>query len=141
MQAIILAAGMGERLGELTKNNTKCMVSVNGVRLIDRMLTQLAARDLSRVVIVVGYKKEELINHIGSRYDDRIKIEYVHNDIYDKTNNIYSLALAKQYMLEEDTLLLEAHANPVVAKSSSKSLEVPMADKVFDWGMKMVARI
>ena len=108
MQAIILAAGMGKRLGEHTKNNTKCMVSVNGVRLIDRMLTQLAARELSRVVIVVGYKKDELISHIGDRYDDRIKIEYVHNDIYDKTNNIYSLALAKQYMLEEDTLLLES---------------------------------
>lgn len=108
MQAIILAAGMGKRLGELTKGNTKCMVEVNGVKLIDRMLTQLAARGLSRVVIVVGYKKEELMAHIGTRYDDRIKIEYVHNDIYDKTNNIYSLALAKQYMLEEDTLLLES---------------------------------
>lgn len=108
MQAIILAAGMGKRLGELTKENTKCMVSVNGVRLIDRMLTQLATRNLSRVVIVVGYKKEELIAHIGNRYDDHIKIEYVHNDIYDKTNNIYSLALAKEYMLEEDTLLLES---------------------------------
>ena len=99
---------MGKRLGELTRENTKCMVSVNGVRLIDRMLTHLAARDLSRVVIVVGYKKEELIAHIGNRYDDCIKIEYVHNDIYDKTNNIYSLALAKEYMLEEDTLLLES---------------------------------
>ena len=108
MQAIILAAGMGKRLGELTKNNTKCMVSVNGERLIDRMLTQLSSRSLSRVVIVIGYKKNELISHIGNRYDDRIKIEYVHNDIYDKTNNIYSLALAKQYMLEEDTLLLES---------------------------------
>ena len=108
MQAIILAAGMGKRLGELTKGNTKCMVSVNGVRLIDRMLTQLATRNLSRVVVVVGYKKDELINHIGNRYDDQIKIEYVHNDIYDKTNNIYSLALAKQYMIEEDTLLLES---------------------------------
>ena len=108
MQAIILAAGMGKRLGQLTKNNTKCMVSVNGERLIDRMLTQLSSRSLSRVVIVVGYKKNELISHIGNRYDDRIKIEYVHNDIYDKTNNIYSLELAKQYMLEEDTLLLES---------------------------------
>lgn len=108
MQAIILAAGMGKRLGELTKGNTKCMVQVNGVPLIDRMLNQLAARELSRVVIVVGYKKDELINYIGNRYDDRIKIEYVHNDIYDKTNNIYSLALAKQYMVEEDTLLLES---------------------------------
>ena len=108
MQAIILAAGMGKRLGEYTKDNTKCMVQVNGVRLIDRMLTQLSTRDLSRVVIVVGYKKDELIKYIGDRYDDRIKIEYVHNDIYDKTNNIYSLALAKEYMIEEDTLLLES---------------------------------
>lgn len=99
---------MGKRLGELTKGNTKCMVEVNGVRLIDRMLTQLTTRGLSRVVIVVGYKKEELMAHIGHRYDNRLKIEYVHNDIYDKTNNIYSLALAKQYMLEEDTLLLES---------------------------------
>ena len=38
MQAIILAAGMGRRLGEYTKDNTKCMVPVNGVKLIDRLL-------------------------------------------------------------------------------------------------------
>lgn len=108
MQAIILAAGMGKRLGEYTKDNTKCMVKVNGVCLIDRMLMQLATHDILRVIIVVGYKKDELIQHIGNRYDDLFKIEYVHNDIYDKTNNIYSLALAKNFMLEEDTLLLES---------------------------------
>lgn len=108
MQAIILAAGMGKRLGEYTKDNTKCMIKVNGICLIDRMLTQLATHDISRVIIVVGYKKNELIQHIGNRYDNLFKIEYVHNDIYDKTNNIYSLALTKNYMLEEDTLLLES---------------------------------
>ena len=108
MQAIILAAGMGKRLGELTKDNTKCMVSVNGVRLIDRMLTQLSALQLNRVVIVVGYQGENLIRHIGDRYDDRLKIEYIHNPIYDKTNNIYSLGLAKAQMQEDDTLLLES---------------------------------
>ena len=108
MQAIILAAGMGKRLGEHTKDNTKCMVKVNGVCLIDRMLMQLATHNISRVIIVVGYKKDELIQHIGNKYNDLFKIEYVHNDIYDKTNNIYSLALAKNFMLEEDTLLLES---------------------------------
>ena len=41
MQGLILAAGMGKRLKELTQNNTKCMVKVNGVTLIDRMLHQL----------------------------------------------------------------------------------------------------
>ena len=46
MQAIILAAGMGRRLGELTRNNTKCMVRVNGVALIDRLLNQLVPLNL-----------------------------------------------------------------------------------------------
>ena len=55
MQAIILAAGMGKRLGALTKDNTKCMIKVNGVTLIDRLLIQLSSLQLSRVVIVVGY--------------------------------------------------------------------------------------
>lgn len=108
MQAIILAAGMGRRLGEYTRDNTKCMLPVNGVRLIDRVLGQLAPLGLSRVVIVVGYKGQNLIDYIGHRYDDRLKIEYVNNPIYDKTNNIYSLALAKDKLQEDDTLLIES---------------------------------
>lgn len=108
MQAIILAAGMGKRLGEFTKENTKCMVPVNGVRLVDRVLTQLSKFNLSRIVIVVGYEGQKLIDYIGDRYSDKVKIEYVNNPIYDKTNNIYSLALAKQQMQEDDTILLES---------------------------------
>lgn len=108
MQAVILAAGMGKRLGDLTKNNTKCMVEVNGVPLIDRVLTQFRPLGLSRVVIVVGYEGQKLKDYIGHRYDDSLKIEYVENPIYDKTNNIYSLALAREKLLEDDTLLVES---------------------------------
>ena len=108
MQAIILAAGMGRRLGELTKNNTKCMVEVNGVTLIDRMLIQLSKLSLNRVVVVVGYEGKKLIDYIGTRYDAQMNIEYVENPIYDKTNNIYSLALAKEYLKGDDTLLIES---------------------------------
>ena len=108
MQAIILAAGMGRRLGEYTKDNTKCMLPVNGTRLIDRLLTQLAGQQLKRVVIVVGYQGQNLKDYIGDRYADRLKMEYVENPIYDKTNNIYSLALAKQQLQEDDTLLIES---------------------------------
>ena len=107
MQAIILAAGMGKRLGEYTKNNTKCMVPVNGVPLIDRVLNQLSSLKLSRVVIVVGYEGQKLIDYIGNEYNG-LKIEYIFNSIYDKTNNIYSLALAKDKMQEDNTLLLES---------------------------------
>lgn len=108
MQAIILAAGMGKRLGNLTKNNTKCMVSVNGVTLIDRLLKQLSDLRLQRVVIVVGYKGEKLIDYIGNRYDDKFKVEFVNNPLYAKTNNIYSLALAKRQLQEDDTILIES---------------------------------
>ena len=107
MQAIILAAGMGKRLKELTQNNTKCMVKVNGVALIDRMLHQIERQHLSRIIIVVGYEGQKLIDYIGT-LDIQTPIVFIDNPIYDKTNNIYSLALAKDWLLKEDTLLFES---------------------------------
>lgn len=107
MQAIILAAGMGKRLGEYTKNNTKCMVPVNGTPLIDRVLGQLSRIQLKRVVLVVGYEGKKLMDYLGDSYHG-LKIEYINNPIYDKTNNIYSLALAKEKLQDDDTLLIES---------------------------------
>ncbi len=107
MQALILAAGMGKRLKELTQSNTKCMVKVNGVTLIDRMLHQLDGLHLSRIVIVVGYEGRKLIDYIGTLHI-LTPICFVNNPVYHKTNNIYSLALAKEYLMQEDTLLLES---------------------------------
>ena len=68
MQAIILAAGMGKRLGEYTQDNTKCMVAVNGIRLIDRALAALHKVNVSRVVLVIGYKGENVKKYVGSNY-------------------------------------------------------------------------
>jgi len=107
MQAIILAAGMGKRLKELTQNNTKCMVKVNGVTLIDRMLHQIEKYHLSKIIIVVGYEGKKLIDYI-STLDIKTPITFIDNPIYDKTNNIYSLALAKDWLCKEDTLLFES---------------------------------
>lgn len=108
MQAIILAAGMGRRLGEYTKDNTKCMLPVNGERLIDRTLKILCHQGIKKVVIVIGYKGENLKNYIGNRYSSQLDIEYINNPIYDKTNNIYSLSLAEEKMVEDDTILFES---------------------------------
>ena len=107
MQGLILAAGMGKRLKVLTQDNTKCMVKVNGVRLIDRVLTQLAKLGLKRTVIVTGYEGAKLCKYVGRKWDG-MRIDYVDNPIYDKTNNIYSLSLAKEYLAKEDTLLFES---------------------------------
>lgn len=107
MQAIILAAGMGKRLKQLTQNNTKCMVKVNGIPMINRTLSQLDRLSLSQIVIVVGYEGEKLTDHIRT-LDVKTPVVFVENPIYNKTNNIYSLFLAKDYLLKEDTLLLES---------------------------------
>ena len=107
MQAIILAAGMGKRLKDLTDDNTKCMVKVNGVTMIERMLFQLDRLNLSSIVIVTGYMGKKLVDYIAT-LNVHTPIIYVNNDIYYKTNNIYSLYLARNYLLKEDTLLLES---------------------------------
>ena len=98
---------MGKRLGDLTKDNTKCMVKVNGVPLIDRLLTQLSRFSLVKVIIVIGYEVLELRDYIGQEYKG-LAIEYIENSIYNTTNNIYSLSLAKQQLQEDDTLLIES---------------------------------
>ena len=94
MQALILAAGMGKRLKELTRDSTKCMVKVNGKTLIERMLFHLDKLNLREIIIVVGYKAEGLISFVNTLYI-KTPITFVTNEIYFKTNNIYSLYLAK----------------------------------------------
>ena len=136
MQAIILAAGMGKRLKELTKDNTKCMVEVNGQKLIDRLLHQLESRKLEKIVIVVGYKGKVLRDYIET-LDIKTPIEYVENPIYDKTNNIYSLALAKDYLVEDDTLLFESDIifedSVIDAILSDERETLALVDKYESW--------
>ncbi len=136
MQAIILAAGMGKRLGEYTHDNTKCMLEVNGVKLIDRTLTCLHDLNMSRVILVVGYKGQNVKDYVGDEYKG-MPVIYVDNPIYDKTNNIYSLFLAKDYLLKEDTILLESDLiyEPAVVKKlfSDDSPNIALVDKYESW--------
>lgn len=107
MQAMILAAGMGKRLKHLTENNTKCMVKVNETSIIERALRILDRKGLSKIVLVVGYKGKKLIEFV-EQLGIHTPLVYVWNYDYEKTNNIYSLSLAKEYLCREDTLLLES---------------------------------
>jgi len=107
MQAIILAAGMGKRLGDLTCDNTKCMIKVNGEILVERVLGQLTKFPLKKIVLVIGYEGQKLKSFVGNIWNG-VPVEYVENEVYDQTNNIYSLWLAREYMEQDDTLLLES---------------------------------
>jgi histidinol-phosphate/aromatic aminotransferase/cobyric acid decarboxylase-like protein/choline kinase len=107
MQAIILAAGVGRRLGSLTKDSTKCMVTLNGRRLIEYAFDALVEAKIPRAVMVVGHGAEELQTFLGESCRG-VKVEYVLNPIYARSNNIYSLLLAKDFLKRDDSLLLES---------------------------------
>lgn len=105
MQALILAAGCGKRLRPLTDNTHKSLVEVNGIPLLVNALNCLSGRDIDEVLIVVGDKKELIIERIGHIYNG-MKITYIENPLYEVTNNVYSLWLARPY-LHSDLLMAE----------------------------------
>jgi len=107
MQALILAAGMGTRLGHYTERISKCMLSVGGISLIERAVTSIKNAGINRLIVVTGYKSNVLSSFIGERIKD-IKIDFIDNPLYETTNNIYSLYLAQYEMVKYDTILLEA---------------------------------
>lgn len=106
MQAIILAAGFGKRLRPITDHMPKSMVPVKGTPLLENTLNLLAATGkIDNVVIVVGHMAEYIIKHIGNSWKG-MSITYVENSDYDKTNNVYSLYLARDY-IHDDCIMLE----------------------------------
>ncbi len=112
MQALMLAAGMGKRLGKYTQGNTKCMLKIQDKTLIERAIEALYEAGIRRFVIVVGYKGDNLKRFLLEECDNPIVKEmdlvFIENEVYDKTNNIYSLYLAKDELEKDDTILLES---------------------------------
>ena len=107
MQIIIPAAGMGKRLGSETYDKTKAMVKVNQKTLIERCLDCAVLHPIDRIILVIGYQKEKLKSFLGDSYKG-VDIVYVENNDYASTNNIYSIFLAKDYLVEDDTILIES---------------------------------
>lgn len=107
MQALMLAAGMGKRLGAYTNNQTKCMVKVGGKTLLEHAADALRMAGIKKFVIVVGYEGEKLMAFAREKLSD-FELEFVVNEDYDRTNNIYSLYMAREQLMADDTILLES---------------------------------
>jgi len=107
MQAIILAAGRGSRLKDLTKNKPKpfAFVKVNNCSIIERILQHLDELGVHDVVIVVGCLKEYFYENLGNKYGN-VNITYVTSDDWENTNNSYSLYLARDY-IKDNFLIIE----------------------------------
>lgn len=130
---MILAAGTGSRLRPLTNEVPKCMVKVNGVPMIERAIDALVNAGIKKLIIGLGYKSEVLKKFIRDTFDEKrlngMKIEFGENPDYDKTNNIYSLYLLKDFLMQDDTLLIESDLvyKPEVLKNLVEAKEKNLA--------------
>ena len=112
MQALMLAAGMGKRLKKYTANNTKCMLKIQDKTLIERAIEALLEAGVTKLILVVGYQGENLKKFLLEECKNpkvkEMEFKFIDNSVFDKTNNIYSLSLAKEELTKDDTILLES---------------------------------
>lgn len=105
--AIILAAGLGSRLKENTSDKPKCLVEVAGVPMLSRMLVGLSEIGVARIVIVVGYMKQNIIDHVRQEFPE-LSVDFVVNENYATTGSVLSLQLALNRIAGQDALIIEA---------------------------------
>lgn len=101
MRAILLAAGMGTRLRPLTLTTPKSLISVNGQPMLERQIEFLKEKCIDEIIVVTGYLKEKF-EYLKEKYN----VKLVHNDKYDKYNNIYTMYLVREYL--SDTYVIDA---------------------------------
>ena len=104
--ALLLAAGTGSRLYPFTENMPKCLTEVNGISILERLVTSLAMKGFKRLVIVTGHMDNCIVDFLGSQTAG-MTIEYVFSPRYKTTNNIYSLWIARE-AIKEPFMLIES---------------------------------
>lgn len=104
--AVILAAGLGNRLRPFTDIQPKCLVKAGGSPLLEHMIRALEKNGFKRLIIVTGYKASDIVDYVNSN-PSALDIEFVHNEVYEVTNNIYSLYKVIP-LLNEGFVLLES---------------------------------
>lgn len=107
MNAIILAAGMGSRFHEITKNNHKALLPIDNMPNIERTITFLKSTGIEEIIIVVGH-----MGHMFEYLKEKYNVTLVHNEKYKEYNNIYSLYVARSYfsdsyVIDADVVLFE----------------------------------
>lgn len=111
--AVILAAGFGRRLRPLTNTVAKSMIPVDGRPILFRLIDQMRSLGVAKIVVVVGHLADDVVRAVRREFDDS-SIEFVFNDQYSQTNNIFSLWLARQHLvgrcllIEGDLLLKDS---------------------------------
>jgi choline kinase len=124
MKAVILAAGMGTRIRSVHGERPKCLIAAGDQAILDHQLEALSMAGVSDVAIVVGYEKEQIINHVGARYDHiGLHIDFIENRAFESTNNIYSLWVARDWLRDDSFICLNADVlfEPEILESTMQS--------------------
>ncbi|MCQ2062104.1 MAG: phosphocholine cytidylyltransferase family protein [Fibrobacter sp.] len=144
MIAVILAAGMASRLRPLTNNTPKCLLDVKGRSLLERSMDALIGCGVNEFVIVTGYLNHMIQEFVAKRYGESIRVNFIHNDIYETTNNIYSLWLAgkavngKEFLLLDSDLLYDPQIAKNVLASPSENVLTLIKHELGEEEMKVV---
>ena len=107
MKVVILAAGTSSRLRPFTDETPKSLLMVAGKRILDRTLTNLLANGLTDIIIVTGYREQQIRDFVRSAYP-ALNVQFITNPVYDKTNAIYSLGLAAEAVGNNPMMLFDA---------------------------------
>jgi len=107
MKAVILAAGIASRLRPLTNNTPKCLLKVGEKNILQLTIENLLANNISNLVMVTGYLEQQIKDFIAITFP-QLNVTYIYNEVYDSTNNIYSLWLAKNELLGDEMLLMDS---------------------------------
>lgn len=106
MKALILNSGLGHRMGVLTSEHPKCMTEISHKNtILSRQLRQIADAGIKKVVMTTGYYDQVLIEYCNF-LNLPIKFTFVNNPLFDKTNYIYSIYCAKEYLQDDDIVLM-----------------------------------
>ena len=100
MKAVILAAGMGKRLGNITLKTPKPLLKIANTTIIEYLISCLKEIGVNKIYIVTGFKSKIIKAKLGK------SVNYIHNKKFKTTNSIYSLYLAKKYLLNSDFILI-----------------------------------
>jgi len=107
MKAVILAAGIASRLRPLTNNTPKCLLKVGSKSILELTIENLVANGINEIIIVTGFLDYQIKEFMNSRFP-LLNIIFCHNQLYESTNNIYSLWLAKDAVAGDDMLLMDS---------------------------------
>jgi len=107
MRAVILAAGMATRLRPLTNDTPKCLLQIGECCLLERTVDVLISNGINEIAVVTGYRSQQIVDFLNACYPS-ISFEFIYNDRYETTNNIYSLWLTRKFSEGNNILLLDS---------------------------------